>query len=137
MKKIIFQFNRHVIKLILPTMFIFSATAHITAQTSNISGKTTASSQIPPEFISKTTFTVIKSANPILSFDETTPYFENLEIVDDSINLIENVVVTPVKDEDENVIKLMFNFSAVPPGTYYAKGMLTGTMVYYPINLTN
>lgn len=137
MKKEIFQLQKNAIRILLTVMLFLTAGMHqINAQNTETL-KVGGSSQIPPEFISDTTFSVTKSINPILSFDATTPYFTEIEIVDQAAILVKKVVINDIRDADNNIVKKEFNLAEVPSGTYYAKGMLTGTLVYYEITLIN
>ncbi len=136
MKKEIFHLKNNAARVVFSAMLLLIAVLQINAQSTN-SPKAGDSSQIPPEFISSTTFSVDKLVNPVLVLNSSTPYFTEIDVVDGNIKLIENVIITDVKDADDHIVERGFNFSAVPPGTYYAKGVLTGTMVYYQIFLTD
>jgi len=137
MKKKYFNLKKNIVQIILAAILFFVAgIVQIKAQ-NNEPPRKSSSTSIPPEFISATEFRVNKSVSPILVFDDSIPYFTQIEIVDGSTNLVQKIVISEVKDSEGNIIKKEFNFSDVPSGTYYAKGMLTGTLVYYRINLAD
>lgn len=137
MKKQMIQFKKNAIKLAFGTLLMVAAGAsQINAQTVESSARG-GKNEIPSEFLSATAFNVNKTANPVLAFDAATPYFKELNIVDGTNKPLQSVIATDRTDANNNIVKREFNFSAVTPGTYFAKGMLTGTLVYYQIEVNN
>lgn len=134
MKNLLIIFKSTALKMAFATLIVFAASLfQINAQTAQ--NLKEGKREIPIEFISTTKFLVIKSANPTLSFTDSTPYFTELNIVDEFTRPLQSVVAININDAKDEIVRREFNFSAVAPGNYYAQGMLTGTMVYYPVEV--
>lgn len=137
MKKQMLQFKKIAVKFAFGMLLIFAAGIfQIKAQTVATPMKG-GNDVVPSEFISPTKFSVTKTVDPSITFDEMTPYFTELYIVNPADNEVNTVLVIDETDASNNIVKRKFDFTAVPSGIYYAKGLLTGTLVYYQINLLN
>lgn len=134
MKKQIIQIKKNTLKVFFAALlFLFAGAAQINAQNLAMFDK----SEIPQELISPTKYSITKSVQPELSFDSSTPYFDTLEVVDYNNQLLATVIATNVTNSDSTVINRVFDFSRVSPATYYAKGELTGAIIYYQIDVKN
>lgn len=88
--------------------------------------------QIPAQLISPNVYTLHKlSNNNSIIFDSTTPYVEYLVIVDSNGEPCPSILA----NYNSTINKKTFDFSLTPNGIYYAKGLVTGSGIFYKINV--
>lgn len=132
------QNKNTIAKLIFTVLFICTAMIQKgNAQTQPLAEANASSKEqgIPTALIAKTSYTVNKAVDSKISFDDRTPNFRKLTIIDSNSMPVNTVTATTDGTAVANPTKITFDFSGVSAGTYFVKGGDAITLTYYRIDI--